>query len=291
MYIHIYNIYVYVYIYLLCQGCSKNNFLSGEKSEVERRSSKQNVDLSSSNAVQTSRKRRVGIVENQYVAESDAGSSVCDLVQSLERVLGEKNKGVTMKSKKQQNALEGIVDPIEENETYDEFDTVRMPVVRSLSKSPQSDEGIETDTDRRRGSMARCWSLDSAAASDEDTSLTTHQQKRHKLRVTRCCSSDSAVLSDEDQIKGEGDGIMPPVALSRRQWRGENQLKTRSWPRVLCQWHHRSFPSFFSHRLTCYSFCSVDPLCFSPNGGIVNIFWKFCLLKIGDKWCYDWLLC
>ncbi|XP_012169355.2 uncharacterized protein LOC100649462 [Bombus terrestris] len=184
------------------KGCSKNNFFSGEKSEVERRSSKQNVDLSSSNAVQTSRKRRVGIVENQYVAESDAGSSVCDLVQSLERVLGEKNKGVTMKSKKQQNALEGIVDPIEENETYDEFDTVRMPVVRSLSKSPQSDEGIETDTDRRRGSMARCWSLDSAAASDEDTSLTTHQQKRHKLRVTRCCSSDSAVLSDEDQIKG-----------------------------------------------------------------------------------------
>ncbi|KOX72438.1 hypothetical protein WN51_01538 [Melipona quadrifasciata] len=143
------------------------------------------------------------IVENQYVAESDAGSSVCDLARGLERMLGEKNSVATMKSKKQQkNALARVVDPIEENETYDEFDTVRMPIVRSLSKSPQSDEGIEADTDRRRGSMARCWSLDSAAASDEDTSLTIHQQKRHKLRVTRCCSSDSAVLSDEDQIKG-----------------------------------------------------------------------------------------
>ncbi|XP_015428388.1 PREDICTED: inositol-trisphosphate 3-kinase B [Dufourea novaeangliae] len=116
-----------------------------------------------------------------------------------------------MRSKKQQNTEEEtttttsttVVDPIEANETYDEFDTVRMPVVRSLSKSPQSDEGIEADPERRRGSVARCWSLDSAAASDEDASLTTtHQLKRHKLRVTRCCSYDSAVLSDEDQIKG-----------------------------------------------------------------------------------------
>ncbi|KAF3422643.1 hypothetical protein E2986_13947 [Frieseomelitta varia] len=187
--------------------CSKNSSITGEKSEARRRRSwKQQNNVwctSSSNAVQSSRKRRVGIVENQYVAESDAGSLVCDLARRLERVLGEKNSVAAMKSKKQQkNAVARAVDPIEENETYDEFDTVRMPVVRSLSKSPQSDEGIETDTDRRRGSMARCWSLDSAAASDEDTSLTIHQQKRHKLRVTRCCSSDSAVLSDEDQIKG-----------------------------------------------------------------------------------------
>lgn len=171
-------------------------------------SSRKQKSLSS--AGQISRKRRVGIVENQYVAESDGGSSVCDLVRGLERLFGEEDTGdrLTMKSKKQQNAEEGIIDPIEENETYDEFDTVRMPIVRSLSKSPQSDEGIETDSDRRRATMARCWSLDSAAASDEDTSLTTHQQKRHKLRVTRCCSSDSAVLSDEDQIKGEGNGIV-----------------------------------------------------------------------------------
>ncbi|KAK9300988.1 hypothetical protein QLX08_006482 [Tetragonisca angustula] len=190
------------------QECSKNSSITGEESEARRRRSwKQQNNVwctSSSNAVQSSRKRRVGIVENQYVAESDAGSSVYDLARGLERVLGEKNSVAAMKSKKQQksNAVARAVDPIEENETYDEFDTVRMPVVRSLSKSPQSDEGIETDTDRRRGSMARCWSLDSAAASDEDTSLTIHQQKRHKLRVTRCCSSDSAVLSDEDQIKG-----------------------------------------------------------------------------------------
>ncbi|XP_076757242.1 uncharacterized protein LOC143427194 [Xylocopa sonorina] len=165
----------------------------------------QNVDPSSSIA-QSTRKRRVGIVENQYVAESDGGSSVCELVRGLQRLFGERDaadkNGVTMKSKKQENVAEGAVDPIEEIESYDEFDVVRIPMVRSLSKSPQSDEGIETDADRRRGSMARCWSLDSAATSDEDSSLAAHQQKRHKLRVTRCCSSDSAVLSDEDQIKG-----------------------------------------------------------------------------------------
>lgn len=200
--------------------CEESKETSVAGKELSRKSI---ADPLSSN-VQSSRKRRVGIVKNQYVAESgDAGLLVCELVRGLERLFDEKNPGnneVTMKSKKQQNTVEGIVDPIEENETYDEFDTIRMPMVRSLSKSPQSDEGIETDSDRRRGSIARCWSLDSTAASDEDTSLTTHQQKRHKLRVTRCCSSDSAVLSDEDQIKGEGDGIMPPVALSRRTNRG-----------------------------------------------------------------------
>ncbi|CAL7941112.1 unnamed protein product [Xylocopa violacea] len=179
---------------------------------AEESSRKPNIDPSSSIA-QISRKRRVGIVENQYVAESDAGSSVCELVRGLQRLFGEKDagnkNGVTMKSKKQENVVEGTVDPIEEIESYDEFDVVRIPMVRSLSKSPQSDEGIETDSDRRRGSMARCWSLDSAATSDEDSSLATHQQKRHKLRVTRCCSSDSAVLSDEDQIKGwEGSNVV-----------------------------------------------------------------------------------
>ncbi|XP_076290774.1 inositol 1,4,5-triphosphate kinase 2 isoform X3 [Lasioglossum baleicum] len=162
------------------------------------------------------RKRRVGIVENQYVAECEGGSSVCELVHGFERLFGDRTEageeaGHAMRSKnqpvreqQQQNQETTVVDPVEANETYDEFDTVRMPVVRSLSKSPQSDEGIEADPERRRGSVARCWSLDSAAASDEDLAslTTTHQLKRHKLRVTRCCSSDSAVLSDEDQIKG-----------------------------------------------------------------------------------------
>ena len=204
---------------------------------------------SSSNAVQSSRKRRVGIVENQYVAESDAGSSVYDLARGLERVLGEKNSVAAMKSKKQQksNAVARAVDPIEENETYDEFDTVRMPVVRSLSKSPQSDEGIETDTDRRRGSMARCWSLDSAAASDEDTSLTIHQQKRHKLRVTRCCSSDSAVLSDEDQIKGaRGMELCHQLlAAVTTEGRGESVENTILTTRCLSVSMTSSFLSFF----------------------------------------------
>lgn len=171
---------------------------------TEDSSRKQTVDPLSSNTKIT-RKRRVGIVENQYAVENNTGSSVCDLVRGLERLFDEKNAGnnkITMKSKKEQNAEEDVVDPVEENETYDEFDTIRIPIVRSLSKSPPNDEGIETDSDRRKGSIARCWSLDSTAASDEDISLTTHQQKRHKLRITRCYSSDSAVLSDEDQIKG-----------------------------------------------------------------------------------------
>ncbi|XP_078046957.1 inositol 1,4,5-triphosphate kinase 2 isoform X3 [Augochlora pura] len=180
---------------------------------AEESSWKRNVSVSvSSGGSQISRKRRVGIVENQYqyVAESEGGSSVCELVHGLERLFGDREAGEeagrAMRSKKQQvhEQESPIVDPIEANETYDEFDTIRMPVVRSLSKSPQSDEGIEADPERRRGSVARCWSLDSAAASDEDLAslTTTHQLKRHKLRVTRCCSSDSAVLSDEDQIKG-----------------------------------------------------------------------------------------
>ncbi|XP_029037377.2 uncharacterized protein LOC114873323 isoform X1 [Osmia bicornis bicornis] len=203
---------------------------SGKESEEEtvvEKSRKQNSGTSSSSSgVQITRKRRVGIVENQYITESDGGSSVCELVRGFERLFGERDagNGVTMKSKKQQNVVESVVDPIEENETYDEFDTVRMPVVRSLSKSPQSDEGIETDSERRRGSMARCWSLDSAAASDEDASLTTHQQKRHKLRVTRCCSSDSAVLSDEDQIKGWDSTNMVEGSESE-----QNEGRPRYW--------------------------------------------------------------
>lgn len=192
----------------LCEKRKKVSIITEDSSR------KQTIDPLSSNT-QITRKRRVGIVENQYAVENNTGSSLCDLVQGLERLFDEKNAGnnkITMKSKKEQNAEEDIVDPVEENETYDEFDTIRIPIVRSLSKSPPNDEGIETDSDRRKGSIARCWSLDSTAASDEDISLTTHQQKRHKLRVTRCYSSDSAVLSDEDQIKGEEDD-MPLVAL------------------------------------------------------------------------------
>ncbi|XP_053982740.1 uncharacterized protein LOC128878506 [Hylaeus volcanicus] len=206
-----------------------------EATAVEVSSRKQNIDEpSSSSGAQNSRKRRVGIVENQYIAECDGGSSVCELVRGLERLFGDKDAGgVAMRSKKQQNHEEEVVvDPIEANETYDEFDTVRMPVVRSLSKSPQSDEGIEADPERRRGSVARCWSLDSAAASDEDASLTTttttttttHQLKRHKLRVTRCCSSDSAVLSDEDQIKGWDSSNMVEGSESE-----QNEGRPRYW--------------------------------------------------------------
>lgn len=250
---------------------------SGKESEEEtvvEKSRKQNCGPSSS-SVQITRKRRVGIVENQYITESDGGSSVCELVQGFERLFGEREagNGVTMKSKKQQNVEESVVDPIEENETYDEFDTVRMPVVRSLSKSPQSDEGIETDSERRRGSMARCWSLDSAAASDEDTSLTTHQQKRHKLRVTRCCSSDSAVLSDEDQIKGEGDGIMPPVAFythdqrDREGERGDALLKTRFLTTRAVSMTSSFLSFFFSTRVVLLTRC-IWSVC---NGGTIKI--------------------
>ena len=97
-----------------------------------------------------------------------------------------------------------MVDPTEEaNEKYDEFDTIVMPLARSLSKSPLSDEGIEPDSERKRAMVGRCWSLDSAIPSDEDISQGVRQQKNNKLQVSRCCSSDSAVLSDDDQVKGK----------------------------------------------------------------------------------------
>ncbi|XP_066595893.1 uncharacterized protein [Prorops nasuta] len=123
-------------------------------------------------------------------------------------------------NKVEREIFEEMVDSSEANEKYDEFDTIKVPTVpplvvrtaTTLGKSPQNDEGIETDQDhrRRKGTVLRCWSLDSAVPSDDDitTSTTTtismyqQQQRRHKLRVTRCCSSDSAVLSDEDQLKG-----------------------------------------------------------------------------------------
>lgn len=99
----------------------------------------------------------------------------------------------------------------EAQEQYDEFNakvvastTLIMPSVVARSsgnKSPLSDEGIEPDAEgRKRGSVSRCWSIDSAITSEEDFGLSI---RRQKLRVTRCCSSDSAVLSDDDQNKGE----------------------------------------------------------------------------------------
>lgn len=97
-----------------------------------------------------------------------------------------------------------MVDPVEEaNEKYDEFDIIKMPIARTLSKSPLSDEGIETDSERKRSVMGRCWSFDSTVPSDEDLSQSDQQNRKQKLQVTRCCSSDSAVLSDDDQLKGE----------------------------------------------------------------------------------------
>ena len=91
---------------------------------------------------------------------------------------------------------------MEAQERYDEFNARAVPsaIARSTNKSPISDEGIEPDTDRKRGSVTRCWSIDSAVHSEEDYG---HNVRRQKLRVTRCCSSDSAVLSGDDENKGE----------------------------------------------------------------------------------------
>ncbi|XP_043480829.1 inositol-trisphosphate 3-kinase B isoform X2 [Leptopilina heterotoma] len=102
-----------------------------------------------------------------------------------------------------------MVDPVEEaNEKYDEFDIIKMPIARTLSKSPLSDEGIETDSERKRSVMGRCWSFDSTVPSDEDLSQSDQQNRKQKLQVTRCCSSDSAVLSDDDQLKGWANTIL-----------------------------------------------------------------------------------
>lgn len=126
----------------------------------------------------------------------------------------------------------------EAQERYDDFNSSRKSSLGQLimihntrssaNKSPISDEGIETDSDRSktcsssscsssagssacgRGSVSRCWSIDSAVTSEEDYNVVGiragdknyESARRQKLRVTRCCSSDSAVLSDDDQNKG-----------------------------------------------------------------------------------------
>lgn len=113
-----------------------------------------------------------------------------------------------MKSKNDQlELLSGTT--AEAQEQYDEFNSSKdvtagqliMPARSTANKSPLSDEGIEPDTEgRKRGSVSRCWSIDSAVTSEEDYG---HTLRRQKVKVTRCCSSDSAVLSDDDQNKGE----------------------------------------------------------------------------------------
>ncbi|XP_011504863.1 PREDICTED: inositol-trisphosphate 3-kinase B [Ceratosolen solmsi marchali] len=116
-----------------------------------------------------------------------------------------------MRSKSQRMEMMGTGEDIsnpaaEAQEEYDEFNSKTvvsmMPIVvaRSANKSPLSDEGIEPDSERKRGSVSRCWSIDSAVTSEEDYGQSV---RRQKLRVTRCCSSDSAVLSDDDQNKGD----------------------------------------------------------------------------------------
>uniref|UniRef100_A0A0C9RKS7 Kinase n=1 Tax=Fopius arisanus TaxID=64838 RepID=A0A0C9RKS7_9HYME len=112
-----------------------------------------------------------------------------------------------MKAKGTVKCKDVEVDSIEANESYDEFNTVMVPVSRSLSRSPQSDEGIEADAEARRSAVARSWSIDSNG--DESEGKGNIWQKRQvKHRVTRCCSSDSAVLSDDDQIKGWDNAII-----------------------------------------------------------------------------------
>ncbi|XP_031785447.1 uncharacterized protein LOC116417260 isoform X2 [Nasonia vitripennis] len=115
----------------------------------------------------------------------------------------------------------------EAQEQYDEFNakvvastTLIMPSVVTRStgnKSPLSDEGIEPDAEgRKRGSVSRCWSIDSAVTSEEDFGQSI---RRQKLRVTRCCSSDSAVLSDDDQNKGDSVESEPSEGGRPRYWR------------------------------------------------------------------------
>lgn len=106
-------------------------------------------------------------------------------------------------SKSQSNITE--LDSSEENEIYDQFNAIMVPVSRTLSKSPQSDEGIEPDSDSRKTSVTRCWSLDSSSTNgDDDVSKANQWQKRRsRLKVSRCYSADSAVVSDDDHNKGE----------------------------------------------------------------------------------------
>ncbi|KAK0163243.1 hypothetical protein PV327_006948 [Microctonus hyperodae] len=111
-------------------------------------------------------------------------------------------------SKSQSNVTE--LDSSEENEIYDQFNAIMVPVSRTLSKSPQSDEGIEPDSDSRKTSVTRCWSLDSSSTNgDDDISKANQWQKRRsRLKVSRCYSADSAVISDDDHNKAWDTLIM-----------------------------------------------------------------------------------
>ncbi|XP_043284976.1 uncharacterized protein [Venturia canescens] len=121
------------------------------------------------------------------------------------------------------------VDVIENIEEHDEFNaTSMMPVAtRKLSKSPQSDEGIEPDSEKSKLTVSRSWSLDSNNHCEEDSPRAEKlwARRRSKQKVTRCCSSDSAVLSDEEQVKGWENMII----CDRAEYDEPSEGKPRYW--------------------------------------------------------------
>lgn len=105
------------------------------------------------------------------------------------------------------------LDPSEINESYDEFNAIMLPISRTMSKSPSSDEGIEPDSDLKSlHQVPGPWSLDSSLSNADDdccrrdsnnSTSSLGQRRKSRAKVTRCCSSDSAVISDDDQNKGK----------------------------------------------------------------------------------------
>lgn len=163
------------------------------------------------------KQRRIGIVENPFLTELSIFRSVRNLIKNFSSLLEEKKgrlegDGTTktgeinsMIFSSLNKTTEMIANPdIAEGENNREKDDIfKLPMARITNKSLNSDEGIEPDPEQKRDSVARCWSLDSAIPSDDDSSQNPLPSKDERVRVTRCCSSDSAVLSDDDQNKGK----------------------------------------------------------------------------------------
>ncbi|XP_046488684.1 uncharacterized protein [Neodiprion pinetum] len=184
-----------------------------------------------SSSEKSTKQRRIGRVENPFSTELSIFRSIQNLIQHLSNILEEKksrvkkqqhgpmerldiNSGRTSHKQTESNrrsdkfykvrmnvSQSNTGSVVEGGEKFDEFKLIKLPMARATNKSPQSDEGIEPDPDQRRGFVARCWSLDSAVPSDDDSCPNSVIQREHKVRVTRCCSSDSAVLSDDEQNK------------------------------------------------------------------------------------------
>ncbi|CAD6222613.1 GSCOCG00001053001-RA-CDS [Cotesia congregata] len=131
---------------------------------------------------------------------------------NIHRFIFNFNENMKSKTTSKPKGDSSDLDPSEINESYDEFNAIMLPISRTMSKSPSSDEGIEPDSDLKSlHQVPGPWSLDSSLSNADDdccrrdsnnSTSSLGQRRKSRAKVTRCCSSDSAVISDDDQNKG-----------------------------------------------------------------------------------------